>query len=1525
MNYLIHAQVPQPNHFTPGGVMDTIFDKSGNQYTFNDILINTQSNAQSRVTLLSCSNNSIFNLYFEEGSGCEDNSIIEHNLRRQVICNVFEDLSAFLTTSSSALQPTSTTKVNIWVRNIANIPDISPQALGLASGFYNFPASATTGGITDNEIWKTIHNGIDSYTNVVNPLITAGSGSNSSGIFFHGYMAFNFDASINWNLDTSVFASTTEKDLYTVVLHEITHALGFNSLIDVDGSSKFSDDFNYFSRYDLFLKSDTNVPLLSTNSTINLYNNTFNSSLLSSTILHPNCTISGNVNTGSTINTTVCYNAVKYFGAVSTVPVYTPTCYESGSSLSHFEDELYPSCSTAYGNDSYFVMSNANGNGVTKRFLKPEERNALCDLGYAVNTTYGVSGTIINVVDTFYDYGGSICDGIMVAGINDGITFGANNSVNFTFLGNTSMFPNINIYNILQNDQNATGFEGLEDITGNATLSVTSGDASTVIEFNSTSVGLHLLRYVPTYGAQKGNITYIYVYVIPNNPEGLSTCVPLPNPCDLILNGDFEQNSSIPNNWGNLNLACGWWEDGIAGPDYFHIDSPIQIGSPSIPCNGAGNQNPTNLASKGHAGFYALKHINSSELNVYETITSKLSFPLEPNTAYQLSFNISLSEMTSANPIKVQAFLSSDYIPRAYPNNHDISNGIFLENATFTINSVDNQWDTVVFNFTTTSGGEQYLYLGGINNVQFSTNTIISSPSNGCSFIEQNEIIDNYIHSYNFIDNISLIPTNGATFILPESITCTSSIIEDLHAFLDVTPLDGYFSGLGVSNSISTPGTYSFNPALAGVGTIAITYHYQNSSGCPIELIRNILVTGAEIIPLFSSIDPICIGAAYTLPSESNNGFAGTWSPDFNSQSTTTYTFTPNANSCAIPTTLTVEVTNTNALTPIFTSLAPVCAGATFTLPTVSNNSFTGTWSPEINIDLSTQYIFTPDNGQCATLAQMNVEIINPEININGRLNVCTGQNPSYYSNILGGLWSSSDISIATITPETGKLTTVNTGTVTLSYTLSDSCSSSSSIIVNIIDRYVIPEFSFLTTICKGSIPPRLPGISDNNLNGVWIPAIINNVETGDYTFFADGNCIEPITITVTVITSGELMANEDYFYLPYMPEPHLSPSILNNDLFNGEPITSNFLGLTISLIGFTHNITVNNDGTLNLPPDLPPGLYSFDYILENRCLHSENKRITLNIFDGALNAKVKFLVDVCYKPDAYITEQSFLSGVAYGEIRATSENVTFSNIIAPAGFSINPDGTVNVPANALPGDYIFTYTLCPTGSTTGCVYDIIVSFTIYNTVRAVTDVFNFDTSGTFLGSNHDDPTSFNILTNDGYAADCGFSAPNSFVGAVLNNNVTISTINQTELAGNFNILNNGTVIPLNNNIPTGYYNFTYEICDYIFPNACSTTYGWINVMSTAKSASTNIKEKLDDNLVSIYPNPSKDIFTVSFQNTIDKGNIKVFSALGQVLFSNSIQQTNEEIIDLSRFSNGTYLIQIILIDNVVNKRIIKN
>src|SRR5690606_34908694 len=53
---------------------------------------------------------------------------------------------------------------------------------------------------------------------------------------------------------------------------------------------------------------------------------------------------------------------------------------------------------------------------------------------------------------------------------------------------------------------------------------------------------------------------------------------------------------------------------------------------------------------------------------------------------------------------------------------------------------------------------------------------------------------------------------------------------------------------------------------------------------------------------------PVCSGASLTLPSTSNNGITGTWSPAVNNTATTTYTFTPNTGQCAVTEVMTVTV-----------------------------------------------------------------------------------------------------------------------------------------------------------------------------------------------------------------------------------------------------------------------------------------------------------------------------------------------------------------------------------------------------------------------------------------------------------------------------------------------------------------------------------------------------------------------------------------------------------------------------------------
>jgi len=1531
-----YSQNPQNKHITPNGVLDAIFDKQGNKYTFNDILINTDNNqSYNRVALLGCSTNSIFNLYFETGCGLDNIASQIDNDRRAVICQVFEDLSAFITTTNSALQPTSTTKVNIWVRNINNIPNANNSVLGVASGFYNMPSNNSIGGITDNEIWKTIHAGVDSYANVVAPLVSNGGSSNANGIFYHGYMAYNFNptntttgfTAYNWNLDTSNPATSTQIDLYSIVLHEMLHALGFNSLVNANGTSQFGSNYKYFSRYDQFLKNNSNVALLTTSSSSLLYNQSFNS-LLNTNILRPGCSIPGNINSGNSIDTTLCNDALKFVGSNGIVPVYTPTCFENGSSLSHFEDEIYPTCSSHYPDNSYFVMSNANYSGATKRYIKPEERAALCDIGYSVNTSFGVSGAKIDGNNTFYNYQNtSVCNGITVAGINDG----KNPNNTYTYIGNAGSNITINAANILLNDFNATEFIGLEDLTASSSITPTSGNSSTNIVFTSSLAGVHLLRYIPKNGNELGNITYIYVYVQPiinyaSGQLGLTDCNPIPNACDLVMNGDFEQKSSLPDNLSQINKACGWWDDLMFGTDYFHTNLPFSpTFTPLIPCSLIGKQNITLAGSSAHSGFLTQNNIINPLLNQYEILKTKLSTPLIAGVEYQLSFNVSKAENTSANVIKIQAFLSSNNIPFPTSGNLDISNGIFYENSYYTTNYNDNLWDTFVFNFTSPTGGEQFLYIGGLNNVQFSLQPAVSSPSNGCTFSNLNNVSNGNLYSYYFVDNVSLIPTNGAEFNLPTNIACGDPIISNLATFLNAVPLSGSFSGQGVTFDGST---YSFSPALSGIGNIAITYTYTNSSVCPVSLIKNIIVSTPSIVPTFPAVTAICNGAAYVLPTTSNNGFTGTWSPAFNNLATTTYTFTPSINSCAIATTLTIPVnTSINAAIPTFNAIAPICVGDVFSLPSISNNGFLGTWSPAINNTQTTTYTFTPDNGQCAKKATLTVVVNNASVTITGSNSVCRNSGETYSASINGGIWLSSDVSIADIEPTTGELFINQSGTFEVLYLLTvGSCSSMTSYVVTIVEPDTPPLFSFQTTICLGGIRPHLPNFSDDGIHGNWVPDTVDNSATSNYTFYPDNNCTNPFTQIVTVINGGSLVANQDTMFLPYSSTGFLSPNILLNDTFNGNPFTSNSLGLNIVLVTTTNNITINQDGTLNIPPDLPIGIYTVEYFLENDCLQSNIIRVDITIYDATITADEKTEINVCYAQNAYTTSESIFEKVSIGGLRADATTIDINNLTTPSGFSLNTDGTINVPANTLPGTYNFNYNLCPAGSSSGCVNDITFQVIVNTTVRANPDIFYFDTDGNFIGSNNSTNTN-NILTNDGYAQDCGFSAPNSFGPVVLGGNISNLIITPLGSTSSFFSFSPGGIVIPNLGIQPGNYHFKYTICDFNYQNViCSTINSWIAVIppSARFLINNNETKRLENEKISVIPNPSDGIFFISFDNNLNEElSVSIYNLIGQLIFSDNKVNENKYEINLSNYSKGTYLLKILYHDKTVIKKII--
>jgi len=199
------------------------------------------------------------------------------------------------------------------------------------------------------------------------------------------------------------------------------HALGFQSLIGPSGLSNFGIVNNYYSRYDQFL-IDANANALITPTIASLcppnYLSYNFSAATASIVLGVNgCTnIPADVTTFST--------AVKYASPTTTAVVYNPLCFESASSLSHFEDictfgnfttTCVPTTTPGY-NNLYVAMANATSAGpcYVKRYLKEEEKNVLCDLGYSVKMTY-----TSNAAGATHTYAAA-CSPLNVIGINDG-------------------------------------------------------------------------------------------------------------------------------------------------------------------------------------------------------------------------------------------------------------------------------------------------------------------------------------------------------------------------------------------------------------------------------------------------------------------------------------------------------------------------------------------------------------------------------------------------------------------------------------------------------------------------------------------------------------------------------------------------------------------------------------------------------------------------------------------------------------------------------------------------------------------------------------------------------------------------------------------------------------------------------------------------------------------------------------------------------------------------------------------------
>ncbi len=375
------------------------------------------------------------------------------------------------------------------------------------------------------------------------------------------------------------------------------------------------------------------------------------------------------------------------------------------------------------------------------------------------------------------------------------------------------------------------------------------------------------------------------------------------------------------------------------------------------------------------------------------------------------------------------------------------------------------------------------------------------------------------------------------------------------------TTLTDSISGGTWSSSSPTVATVSATGSVSGlaVGSATITYTVSGTCGAAFTT-ANISVNTVPYEGLITGATTLCAGASTAL-TESVSG--GVWSSSDTTRAIVTTTGTVTGRSAG---TVIISYTVTGScglaiataymtITPgtavgAITGSASLCAGSTTTL---SDTTTGGTWSSgdtsiaRVNsggvvtgVRTGTVTISYSVSGACGASAATTVLNINtlPATAgaITGPSAVCTGSSITLADTTLGGTWSSSDTTIASVSASTGIVTGITTGTVAITYAISNACgtvSTSASISVTpgtgagTISATASAICPGTTTTLTASVSGGTWSSSDTTVANVSASGVVSSINAGSaYISYAiSGSCGTAVTTTLITVYPSPTVA----------------------------------------------------------------------------------------------------------------------------------------------------------------------------------------------------------------------------------------------------------------------------------------------------------------------------------------------------------------------------------------------------------------
>lgn len=274
--------------------------------------------------------------------------------------------------------------------------------------------------------------------------------------------------------------------------------------------------------------------------------------------------------------------------------------------------------------------------------------------------------------------------------------------------------------------------------------------------------------------------------------------------------------------------------------------------------------------------------------------------------------------------------------------------------------------------------------------------------------------------------------------------------------------------------------------------------------------------------------------------------------------------------------------------------------------------------------------------------------------------------------------------------------------------------------------------------------------------------------------------------------------------------------NVLNNDDANGDDASISNVNITI----VTAANPIYEDapvpvldpatGVVSVPAGTPSGDYEIEYQI---CLKSTPTPVCdVAVVTVSVRNSIDADDNVYTNQQAGNTTPSIFDNDLLGGVAFTENQVTVSLIDPPAGFTVNPDGTINIDESVISGTYNIDYKLCERNVTPENCDIATVTIQIQNIITAENDTIVVAPGATEI----------EIVIND------------SINGVPITDPSKIVVSPGTDFPAGFTLSPDGK-LTIDPSVPAGEYLLNYQICEAdVIPENCAEAFIVLNIESPA-------------------------------------------------------------------------------------------